>query len=235
LELVEVLSEGGYRLVRQGHQPVDQAQEFPDFVVGVAGVERADRQFQTQVVEAIGLPTVALSGQMGGDEEPGAVVPMAGQVELFVEVEELADEVAELEAASGERDTVGFGAPGLVRIAQDGEGHQWHGMPLADAVQVVVEPPGQVGVALHLLFKMDEQHLLAAIELADLDELVGAQRAADGIGDEGAELLLERGGVDSPVDERSDRGKGELQEGPKELVEGLLPGAVVVDGIEHPT
>ncbi len=171
LELLKALSKRGHKFVGQGHQPVDQAQEFPDFVVGVAGVERADRQSQTQVVEAIWLPTVALSGEMGGDEEPGPVVPMAGQV----------------------------------------------------------------GVALHLIFKMDEQPLLAAIEPADLDERVGAQRTSDGIGDEGVGLLLERGGVDSPVDERSDRGKGELQEGPKELVEGLLPGAVVVDGIEHPT
>ena len=112
---MEVLSEGGYRLVWQEHQPVDSAQEFPDFAVGVAGVEQADRLFQTQVMEAIGLLTVALSGQMSGDEEPGAVVPMAGQVELFVEVEELADEVAELEAASGELDTDRRGIPMAAR------------------------------------------------------------------------------------------------------------------------
>ncbi|MFM7805877.1 MAG: hypothetical protein ACKPGK_15480 [Verrucomicrobiota bacterium] len=30
LELVEALSEGDHKLVGQGHQPVDQAQEFPD-------------------------------------------------------------------------------------------------------------------------------------------------------------------------------------------------------------
>jgi len=68
-----------------------------------------------------------------------------------------------------------------------------------------------------------------------MDQFVGAQRTADGIGDEGAELLLERGGVGSPVDEGGDRGEGEFQEGPEERVEGLLPGAVVVDGIGHPT
>jgi hypothetical protein len=186
-------------------------------------------------MEAIGLLTVALSGQMGGDEEPGAVVPMAGQVELFVEVEELADEVAELEAASGERDTVGFGAPGPVRIAQDGESHQWHGMPLADAVQVVVEPPGQVGVALHLQRKMDEQPLIGAIEPANLDEHFGAQRAAERVGHQGADLLFDRGGFGCPIDEFSNRRKGEFPEGPKELVEGLLPRAVVVDDIWHPT
>jgi hypothetical protein len=75
LELVEVLSEGGYRLVRQGHQPVDQAQEFPDFVVGVAGVEQADRQFQTQVVEAIGLPTVAPSSTVQAKSKAVAAAP----------------------------------------------------------------------------------------------------------------------------------------------------------------
>lgn len=235
LALLKAFSRRRCKLVGQGHQPVDQAQEFQDFIVGVAGVERADRLLQAQVVEAIGLLTVALSGQMGGDEELGAVVGMARQVELFLDVEVLSEGRSELEVASGELDTVGVGARGLVRISLDGESHQWHGKPLADAVQVVVEPPGQVGVALHLLFKMDEKPLLAAIELADLDELVGAQRAADGIGDEGAELLLERGGVDSPVDERSDRRKGEFPEGPKELVEGFLPRAVVVDDIGHPT
>jgi len=235
LELLKALSKRGHKLVGQGHQPVDSAQEFPDFVVGVAGVEQADRQFQTQVVEAIGLLTVALSGQMGGDEEPGVVVPMAGQVELFVEVEELADKVAELEAASGERDTVGFGAPGPVRIAQDGQGHQWHGTPLADAVQVVVEPAEQVGVALHLQLKMDEQPLIGAIEPANLDERFGAQRAAERVGHQGADLLFERGGFGCPIDEFSNRRKGEFPEGPKELVEGLLPRAVVVDAIGNPT
>ena len=81
LELVEVLSEGGYRLVRQGHQPVDQAQEFPDFVVGVAGVEQADRQFQTQVVEAIGLPTVAPSS-VGQAKSKASVAAPKGRLSI---------------------------------------------------------------------------------------------------------------------------------------------------------
>lgn len=81
LELVEVLSEGGHRLVGQGHQPVDQAQEFPDFVVGVAGVEQADRQFQTQVVEAIGLPTVAPSS-VGQAKSKASVAAPKGRLSI---------------------------------------------------------------------------------------------------------------------------------------------------------
>jgi hypothetical protein len=81
---------------------------------------------------------------------------------------------------------------------------------------------------------VDEQPLLGAIEPADVDQFVGAQRTADGVGDEGAELLFQRGGLSRPVDERGDPWEGQLQERSQELVEGLLPGAVVVDRLGHP-
>jgi len=72
LELVEVLSEGGHKLVGQGHQPVDQEQEFPDLVFRIPGVEQAHRPFQAQDVGALGLPSVAFGGLVAEERTPDA-------------------------------------------------------------------------------------------------------------------------------------------------------------------
>jgi hypothetical protein len=134
-------------------------------------------------------------------DDPGTAVGLAA---AEVEIDDLLGQVAELEAAAGELDPVGVGAPVAAGIAEEDEGDQGDSMPLTDAVLVVVKAPGQVGIALHLDLEMDEQPLLAAMAQTDLDELVGAQRAPDSVGDQGSKLLLQRDGLDGPVDEGGD-------------------------------
>jgi hypothetical protein len=47
------------------------------------------------------------------------------------------------------------------------------------------------------------------------------------------EFLLEEFGFDRPINAGGDLGKGDLEEGPSELVDGVFPGAVVIERLGH--
>ena len=47
------------------------------------------------------------------------------------------------------------------------------------------------------------------------------------------EFLLEQLGLDRPINAGSDIGKGDLEEGPGELIDGVFSGAVVIERLGH--
>ena len=102
-----------------------------------------------------------------------------------------------------------------------------------DAAAVVEDPSGQFGIILHLHLDVDEQPLVVTIKQPNLDQLVGSQGPQLGVGRDLPEFLFQRDGCDRPIDVPSDRRECELQEGSKEPVEGLFPGAVVIDRFGH--
>jgi hypothetical protein len=92
---------------------------------------------------------------------------------------------------------------------------------------------GQIGVIAHLDLDVEVEPLIGAIEEADFEEFVDPLGPDFGGRGDFEEFLLERFGLDRPIDAGSDIGKGDLEEGPGELFDGDFPGAVVIERLGH--
>jgi hypothetical protein len=97
---LELDSELDLKRVGQGHQPVDQADQFGDFRWGISLVAELDGEFEAVVAEFFGVPAVLLGAEVGGDDEEDLLVAVARVVELAFEVDGFADAEAEGDAAA---------------------------------------------------------------------------------------------------------------------------------------
>ena len=99
-------------------------------------------------------------------------MPVARVVEFTFEVDRLADEEAECDAAAEGLVVVGCGAPLAAGVSEDDEGEGADAVSVEDAVVVDEEPLGQIGVVAHLDLDVEVEPLVGAIEEADFEKFV---------------------------------------------------------------
>jgi hypothetical protein len=92
---------------------------------------------------------------------------------------------------------------------------------------------GQVRVIAHLDLDVDVEPLVGAVEEADVEEFVDPLGSDLGGRGDLVEFLLKGFGFDRPIDAGGDIGKGDLEEGSGELVDGVFSGAVVIERLGH--
>ena len=74
---------------------------------------------------------------------------------------------------------------------------------------------------------------VCAVEEADFEKFVDPLGPDLGVWGDLAEFLLERLGLDRPIDAGGDLGKGQFEQGSRKLVESRFPRAIVIEGIGH--
>jgi len=233
LESIDLFSQGDNKLLGQRHQPVDQAQQVPCLEFGVALAAELASELEAVFVEVFGFLAVFLGAEVGGDDEDRLVIAVARGVEPVLEIINLANGEADTQAVVAEATRVPGGSPVAAVVAEDHEGQDGDVVATVDAAAVVEEASRQLGIVLHLDFNVDEQPLVAAVDEAHLDQFVGAQGSVVSVGNDFAEFLLERNGLNRPVDAPGDLWEGEFEEGLQEPVEGFLPRTVVIERIVH--
>ena len=127
-----------------------------------------DGQFEAVSAELLGVLAVLLGAEMCGDDEEGLLVAVARVVEFALEVDRLADEEAECDAAAEGLVVVGCGAPLAAGVTEDDEGERADAVFVEDAVVVDEQALGQIGVVVHLDLDVEVEPLVGAIEEADL-------------------------------------------------------------------
>ena len=192
-----------------------------------------DGEFEAVSAELLGVLAVLLGAEMGGDDEEGVLVAVARVVEFALEVYRLADEEAEGDAAAEGLVVVRRGTPLAARVSEDGQGEGADAVFVEDAVVVDEKALGQIVVVVHLDLDVEVEPLIGAIEEADFEEFVDPLGPDFGGRGDFEEFLLERFGLDRPIDAGFDIGKGDLEEGSGELFDGDFPGAVVIERLGH--
>jgi len=176
---------------------------------------------------------VLLGAEVGGDDEEDLLVAVARVVEFALEVDGFADEEVKGDAAAEGLVGVRCGAPLPAGVSEDGESERVDAVFVEDAVVVGEQALGQVGIVVHLDLDVDVEPLVGAIEEADFEEFVDPFGPYFGGRGDFVEFLFEGYRLEGPIDAGSDIGKGDLEEGPGELVDGVFPGAVVIERLVH--
>jgi hypothetical protein len=83
----------------------------------------------------------------------------------------------------------------------------------------------------HLNLDVDVEPLVGAIEKADVEEFIDPLGPDFGGRGDFVEFLFEGYRLEGPINGGGDIGKGDLKERPGELVDGVFPGAVVIEPI----
>ena len=230
---MELDSELDLKRVGQGHQPVDQAVQLSDFQWRVTLVEELDGEFEAVVFESLGVVAVLLGAEVGGDDEEDLLVAIARVVEIALEVDGFADAEVEGDAAAEGLVVVRCGTPFSAGVTEDGQSEGADAVFVEDAVVVGEKALRQVGVIVHLDLDVDVKPLVGTVEEADFEKFVDPLGCDFGGRGDFVEFLLEEFGFDRPIDAGGDLGKGDLEEGPSELVDGVFPGAVVIERLGH--
>ena len=204
---MELSSELDLKRVGQGHQPVDQAVQLPDFQWGVSLVGESDGEFEAVVFELLGVVAVLLGAEVGGDDEEDLLVAVARVVEFALEVDGFADEEVKGDAAAEGLVGVRCGAPLPAGVSEDGESEWVDAVFVEDAVVVGEQALGQVGIVVHLDLDVDVEPLVGAIEEADFEEFIDPLGPDFGGRGDLVEFLLKGYRLEGPIDAGSDIGK----------------------------